>query len=203
MKRLILCLLPALAAAQPMRAGTFAQEVRTVHLSGEDVRAVVVEPSGRVCAQTDAGTSCLNGAAWTRAQATFPDTKSATSRDGRIATASPDGLFLNRERQFPKSGNRSWAPVDVRGVAFDARDRLWFSSPQGVGVLDGNQWTLYTGAEGLPYTDFTCVAPGPRGAIWFGTHNGAIRFDSGNWEYRAGLRWLPDDDVRAIAVGAA
>ncbi|HJZ99151.1 MAG TPA: hypothetical protein VKE70_21725 [Candidatus Solibacter sp.] len=203
MKRLILCLLPALAAAQPMRVGTFAQEVRTVHLSGEDVRAVVVEPSGRVCAQTDAGTSCLNGAAWTRAQATFPDTKSATSRDGRIATASPDGLFLNRERQFPKSGGRSWAPVDVRGVAFDARDRLWFASPQGVGVLDGNQWTLYTGAEGLPYNDFTCVAAGPRGAIWFGTHHGAIRFDSGNWEYRAGLPWLPDDDVRAIAVGAA
>jgi hypothetical protein len=126
--------------------------------------------------------------------------QSATARDGRIAVAARDGLWLGGQRQFPKSGNRSWAPDDVRGVAFDSRDRLWFASPQGVGRLEGNQWTLWTGSDGLPYDDFTTVAAGENGVVWFGTHIGAIRFDGKTWEYRQGPRYLSDDDVRAISV---
>ena len=134
--------------------------------------------------------------------------QTATARDGRVAAAAAGGLFLKRngapwQRLFPKAGNRSWAPDDVRAVAFDSRGRLWFASPQGAGCLDGNQWTLYTGADGLPYDDFTSLAAGEDGVVWFGTHIGAIRFDGKTWEYRQGRRWLPDDDVRAIAVGAA
>jgi hypothetical protein len=126
--------------------------------------------------------------------------QSATARDGRTAVAAKDGLYLGGQRVFPKAGNRSWAPDDVRGVAFDSRDRLWFASPQGVGRLEGNQWTLWTGADGLPYDDFTTVAAGENGVVWFGSHIGAIRFDGRTWEYRQGPRYLPDDDVRAISV---
>jgi hypothetical protein len=139
----------------------------------------------------------------------MPDNRQAKSlRDGRLAEARPEGLFLKPstgawQQLFPKSGNRSWAPTDVRAVTFDSRDRLWFASPQGVGCLDGTSWTLYTGSDGLPYDDFTSIAAGPDGEVWFGTHRGAIRFDGTTWEYRQGLRWLPDDDVRSIAVGPA
>ena len=134
--------------------------------------------------------------------------QSATSRDGRTAEARADGLFLKGrdgqwERVRPSDRRRSWAPVDVRGVAFDADDRLWFAAPQGVGRLDGANTTLWTGAEGLPYDDFTTVAAGERGVVWLGTRKGAIRFDGQTWEYRQGRRWLPDDDVRPIAVGSA
>jgi Two component regulator propeller len=131
--------------------------------------------------------------------------QAAVARDGRMAAAAASGLFLKRaagewERILPHSGKRSWAPNDVRGVAFDSMDRLWFASPEGVGRMDGTTWTLYTGADGLPYDDFTTAAAGENGVVWFGTHSGAIRFDGKNWEYRQGRRWLPDDDVRAIAV---
>ncbi len=134
--------------------------------------------------------------------------QAALARDGRVAAALSSGLFLKArggswQRVLPKSGNRSWAPDDVRGVAFDAKDRLWFASPQGAGRLDGNVWALYTGADGLPYDDFTTVAAGDDGAVWFGTRIGAIRYDGKTWEYRQGRRWLPDDDVRAIGAGAA
>lgn len=109
----------------------------------------------------------------------------------------PDGKWT---RLFPadKSG-RSWAPVNVRGVAYDSRGRLWFASPQGVGCFD-NGWTLYTGAEGLPYNDFTTMAAGEDGVVWFGTRKGAIRFDGQNWEYRQGRRWVPQDGINGIAV---
>jgi hypothetical protein len=128
----------------------------------------------------------------------------AVAADGRIAVAAKVGLFLKRAGGAwgavdPRNATRSWAPYDVRGVAFDSKDRLWFSSAQGAGCEDA-EWRLYTGADGLPYNDFTTLAAGENGTVWFGTKMGAIRYDGKDWEYRQGRRWLPDDDVRSIAV---
>ncbi len=123
----------------------------------------------------------------------------------RLVVGSAAGLFQQETkdkwtRLFPadKTG-RSWAPINVRGVAYDTRARLWFASPQGVGQFD-KEWTLFTGAEGLPYNDFTTMAVGEDGVVWFGTRLGAIRYDGKNWEYREGRRWLPDDVVNSIAI---
>ncbi|MEK7706694.1 MAG: hypothetical protein AAB380_01700 [Verrucomicrobiota bacterium] len=123
----------------------------------------------------------------------------------RMVVGAAAGLFQKEAdgkwtRLFPadKAG-RSWAPINVRGVAYDARGRLWFASPQGVGRLE-KEWTLFTGAEGLPYNDFTTMAAGEDGVVWFGTRMGAIRYDGQNWEYREGRRWVPDNVVNGIAV---
>ncbi|MDE3167397.1 MAG: hypothetical protein KGN36_16460, partial [Acidobacteriota bacterium] len=71
--------------------------------------------------------------------------QAAIAADGSIAAASSNGLYLLRRggawrRLLPRTATRSWAPDDVRGVAFDSRGRLWFASPQGAGCLDGAQW---------------------------------------------------------------
>ncbi|MGP8251250.1 MAG: hypothetical protein ACLQHF_04400 [Terracidiphilus sp.] len=131
----------------------------------------------------------------------------AVSPAGELALAASDGLFVRNptgswRTEYPQDGPRSWAPKDVRAVAFDSEGRLWFASPQGAGYRHANGWKLFTGAEGLPYNDFTTIAAGERGVVWFGTSLGAIRFDGKTWEFRQGLRWLPDDGVRAIAVSA-
>jgi hypothetical protein len=128
----------------------------------------------------------------------------AVATDGRIAVAALAGLFLKSaggdwRAVYPRNATRSWAPYDVRGVAFDSHDRLWFASAQGAGCEAG-EWHFYTGAEGLPYNDFTTLAAGENGAVWFGTRMGAIRYDGKDWEYREGRRWLPHDEVRSIAV---
>ena len=129
----------------------------------------------------------------------------AVARDGRMAVAAPGGLFVydsdgGWRMVSPRQGTRSWAVRDVRGVAFDTRDRLWFASPQGVGVRDAEGWTLLTGYEGLPYNDFTTMAAGENGVVWFGTRRGAIRYDGTNWEYRMAPQWLPNDQVQSISV---
>lgn len=198
------------AAAEPVTVGRFAMEVRTFYgtaqgLPSDDVLSVRVEGDA-VTAFTRAG-----AAVWREGRWAASEVKAAPvvvkARDGRVAEGRPDGLFVKAPggawtRLLPRTAERSWAPMDVRGVVFDTRDRLWFASPQGVGVLDGSNWTLYMGRDGLPYDDFTCVAAGEDGVVWFGTRMGAIRFDGQTWEYREGLRWLPDDEVRAIAVDA-
>jgi len=127
----------------------------------------------------------------------------AAGPDGEMAVAAMSGLFArvngNWMRLTPRDGDRSWAPYDVRGVAYDRHGRLWFASVQGAGRLD-RDWRLFTGADGLPYDDFTTMAAGNNGVVWFGTHIGAIRYDGEQWLYRQGPRWLPHDEVRAIAV---
>lgn len=131
--------------------------------------------------------------------------QTAVSPDKEVAVAAAAGLFVRDPsgkwaRVFPKDHARSWAPVDIRGVAYDTHGRLWFASPQGVGCRDQGTWKLYTPDDGLPYDDFTSVSTNGN-EVWFGTKIGAIRFDGKTWEYREGLRWLPDDAVRSVAVG--
>ena len=83
----------------------------------------------------------------------------AVAADGRIAVAAMAGLFLKGaggewRAVYPRNATRSWAPHDVRGVAFDSQDRLWFSSAQGVGCED-REWRLYTG----PTACLTTISP--------------------------------------------
>lgn len=126
----------------------------------------------------------------------------AAAPDGRVAVAAAEGLLLLDEGWqvlHPRDRAHSWAVHDVRGVAFDSRHRLWFASPQGVGCLDGETWTLWTGHDGLPYNDFTTIAATNDGSVWLGTKLGAIRFDGNSWSYRQGRRWLASDQVVSIA----
>ncbi len=206
----VLCACGALMG-QPLRVGTFAAEIRTEFtvkqgLPSNDVLRVWLDAGGRVRAATAAGAARLEGERWVRDDSLPPPVKRvAAGPGGVVAQEREEGLFLRRrggkpERLFPSDGRRSWAPTDVRGVVFDSKGRLWFCSPQGAGVLEKGRWTLYTGADELPYDDFTAIAAGGDGSVWFGTRIGAIRFDGQTWEYRQGRRWLPHDEVRDIAV---
>ncbi len=147
-------------------------------------------------------------APWYASLADLVGTKDAVravaERNGEIAVAAKGGLFIGDgttwKMALPQQGAIRWAPVDVRAVTYDEADRLWFASPQGVGFRTADdQWRLFTGADGLPYNDFTCMAAGPEG-VWLGTTNGAIRYADGVWEFRQGRRWLVDNHVREIVV---
>ncbi len=132
-----------------------------------------------------------------RQVATNADGEAAVATDAGLFVAAPDGPW---QAIYPRDGIRSWAPVDARGATYDSRGRLWFACPQGVGVRDGDGWILYTGAEGLPYNDFTTIVPGEEGVMWFATKMGAIRFDGTDWNYRMAPRWLPDNLVLSVAA---
>ena len=131
--------------------------------------------------------------------------RAVAEHDGEIAVAAENGLYLGDGKTWtlalPREGPIRWAPLDVRAVAYDVDGNLWFASPQGVGLrVRSGAWKLFTGADGLPYNDFTCMAAGSKG-VWFGTTNGAIRYHGGNWEFRQGRRWLAHNHVRDIVIG--
>ncbi|HDP33895.1 MAG TPA: hypothetical protein ENN29_02160 [Candidatus Hydrogenedentes bacterium] len=132
--------------------------------------------------------------------------QAAGNTDEPEALATADGLYLRTpsgayEKAAARDGQgRLWGAADVRGVAVDSTGNLWFATPAGAACRTDDGWKFYTGAEGLPYNDFTCMGAGGDGSVWFGTKIGAIRYKGGQWRYRQGRRWLPDDEVRGIVV---
>ncbi|HZR15791.1 MAG TPA: hypothetical protein VFE51_00570 [Verrucomicrobiae bacterium] len=127
--------------------------------------------------------------------------------DKALHVACSEGLFCWRNGAWAKLGaldaaGRDWAARQVLGVTFDFHGRLWLASKAGVGCRTDNIWRFFEGKDGLPWNDFTQIAPGPNGELWFATHLGAIRFDGKEWHYRQGPLWLPHDDVRQLCVDA-
>lgn len=177
-------------------------------------------PEGTLYTQSESGAVFgFDGERWTPQDAPTalfvprPDIKgiadvSAVARHGgEVAVAAEGGLYLGDGKDWtlamPRQGDTRWAPVDVRAVAFDADGQLWFAAPMGVGCRVGeDEWRLFTGADGLPFNDFTCMAAGATG-VWFGTTNGAIQYHDGQWSFRQGRRWLLDNHVRDIAIDTA
>ena len=150
------------------------------------VAHAVAAAGSRMIVGTDGGLFELNGKGISLARVPLPGPRGAVFavalRDSGDAAAGGAAGLLSRNgtdwvQEFPRDGSRSWAPADVRGLGFDAKQRLWFFSPQGAGVKDGSSWKLFTGAEGLPYDDATALAAGPGGEVWLGTRMGAIRYD--------------------------
>ena len=132
----------------------------------------------------------------------------ATGPGGLILAATGRGLLQRSNTgnwdlvRAVDEGSRIWTEGDVRGVAIYDLQNWWTATPAGAIHRQGDRWNFYTGREGLPYTDFTCIAIGAAPEVWFGTHRGAVRFDGKEWAYREGQLWLPGNDVRSIAVSA-
>ncbi|MCB0732689.1 MAG: hypothetical protein KDC88_16820, partial [Ignavibacteriae bacterium] len=101
---------------------------------------------------------------------------------------------------YPADKKYSWKLRNVKVLAVDSKNRLWFGANEGVGYLEHSEWHLFTGREGLPYKNFTCIAVNDFGDVWFGTEKGAIRSDGNKFYYRFSRRWMPDDYVNDITV---
>ena len=131
----------------------------------------------------------------------------AASPDGALWIASSAGLFFRAKqgwspRVVSDRHGRDWGGTEVTGVGWDNSGQLWMACPAGVGCETRDGWRFYEGKDGLPWNEFTGIAPGPEHTLWFGTRIGAIRFDGTAWAYRQGPRWLPDDHVRQMVVDA-
>lgn len=212
------------AESLPRELGPYYQEVAVEFttddgLPASDVRAIDQAKDGSIWAETSEGWAVFREGKWAteaapeelvdagRAPADLAagHVRQIARRGSRQVAAAEDGLFEYDGEQWSRVNvsdgqGRLWAVADVRGVAFDARGRLWVATLAGVACEDQGQWTFYTGADGLPYNDFTTVEAGPDGVVWFGTKLGAVRYDGAEWAYRQGPRWLPDDEIRDIVV---
>ena len=199
-------------AELPIRAGAFEQQVHDPFTEADglppgSIKRLALGEEGGVYALSDAGkASRFDGTVWSgdadgalfgpnpshdglESLGIDPSAVRDVARhEEEIAVAAEDGLYLGGGAGWtlalPQAGETRWAPVDVRAVGYDSQGRLWFAAPQGVGYrVEDGKWELFTGSEGLPFNDFTCMASGPSG-VWFGTTNGAIQYQEGQWHFR-------------------
>ncbi len=220
----IFLLIAPCAWGQIRSTDVFDQEIATVFtledgLPATAVTSIFLDESENPIAKTSQGYYWLQGKTWTSYTKEVKDRTpqnikslpqgagavlSQTNFGNVLYVGTQNGLFMKEKKSwkeiFPSDANYSWKLSNVTILQVDDKNRLWVGSDQGVGLLDNNQWKLFTGAEGLPYTKFTCSHAGRQGAIWLGTEKGAIRADGSRFYYRFSRRWLPDDFVNDIAV---
>jgi hypothetical protein len=156
---------------------------------------------------TDDGVVCFDGRR--RSETQLPGRKVrqiAVGADGLVLAATDRGLWMRKlvgewERAPVMDPNgRDWAAGEVAGAAITDAGDWWLAFPAGVVRKSADRWDFFTGREGLPANEFTCVAAGPGGEVWFGTRRGAVRFQNDEWAYREGPRWLPGNEVRSVVV---
>lgn len=131
----------------------------------------------------------------------------ATGENGEMVVGTQEGIYRFDSSKsdwvwlLPEDNKRRWAPRNVKALTFDKEGNLWFGSKEGVGKYNQNTWSLYTGAEGLPWNEFLSAVSGEKGdVVWFATTRGAIRHEKGKFDYRFSHRWLMNDLVNSITV---
>jgi hypothetical protein len=79
--------------------------------------------------------------------------------------------------------------------------RVFITTDRGLAQYRGMALSTFTGDDGLPFEDTTCLAEGFEGELWIGTTRGAIRMQGDDFQYFGASHWLPGDNVHDIAVG--
>ncbi|MBK8946242.1 MAG: hypothetical protein IPM32_13375 [Ignavibacteriae bacterium] len=226
--KIIFCVLISsiLSFSQIKNSDIFKQEVATIYapkegLPEEDFIKIVINENKNISAFSNNDEFIFDGKVWSQSKnkSKLIDTD-ATKKiqnfnepifaqvkfNSREFVGTKNGLFVkpNLDSEwkeiFPNDEKYSWKLTNVKVLIVDSKNRLWFGSNEGVGFLENNKWKLFTGKEGLPYKNFTCISKTNNGEIWFGTDKGAFRTDGEKFFYRFSRRWLADDFVNDIAV---
>lgn len=170
-----------------------------------NVSAVALDDRGHKWFGTYSGASQFDGATWT----------THTSADGlvddRVLSIAVDGAghkWFGTEGGVSEFDGTTWTsytyPWDLRwvnAVAVDRSDHKWFGTlGAGVFKLDGDGWTNYTTADGLPDPRVEAITVDRVGRIWVGTWQGVSVLDGSTWTTYTTADGLAADRVTGIAA---
>lgn len=94
------------------------------------------------------------------------------------------------------------AAIQVRAIAEDRSENLWFATAYGASRYDGAVFRTFTQADGLVQEDVRAILPDRAGRVWFGTGGGVGVFDGTAWAAYTTSDTTSDglasNDVRAL-----
>jgi hypothetical protein len=81
-------------------------------------------------------------------------------------------------------------------------DRVWAATENGLALLEGGKWRIFTTADGLAHRAVLMVAPDQRtGDVWVATMGGLSRYSAGRFDTYTQLNsGLPNDVVYGVSV---
>jgi len=135
-----------------------------------------------------------------------PITAMTAGSDGVLFLALGDGALV----EFDGADWSVLPDTPVTGdMAVAADGTLWVASWEEVLAYNGDTWTRFTTAEGLPSGGISSVTVAPNGDVWVGATDvfdgeasgGVARFDGNTWAVFDETDGLYDNSVTALAVG--
>ncbi|MCX6274270.1 MAG: T9SS type A sorting domain-containing protein, partial [Bacteroidetes bacterium] len=147
-------------------------------LTNTYVNAVNVDADNSVWAGTNAGPFRFDGTTWTNFfnPAGSHIEKVFNTPDGDVWMTSP-GYGLNR---FDRVNNwTNYLPPGgggCHGGALDKNGNVWYAG-NNLYKWDGNAWTMYSTADGLPWNYVTALAVDTNGILWIGTQSGFCSYN--------------------------
>jgi signal transduction histidine kinase/CheY-like chemotaxis protein/streptogramin lyase len=161
-------------------------------LAAESLTAVAADRDGTICAGGMSGdVLCLEqgrGAArvYGRASGLSGQFVSCLRFDhqGTLWVASSGGVY--RGRRMPQGLHFDALPLptafpslQARMFSFGSGGRVWFATNEGVALLGGGQWRMFTRGDGLLGQQVSSVVEGPDGTVWltYGESLGLARLD--------------------------
>jgi ligand-binding sensor domain-containing protein len=90
------------------------------------------------------------------------------------------------------------AAIQVRAIAEDRSENLWFATAYGASRYDGAAFRTFTLADGLVNEDVRAILSDQGGRVWFATAGGAGVFDGSRWAAYTTSDGLASNDVRAL-----
>ncbi|HEV2331069.1 MAG TPA: two-component regulator propeller domain-containing protein [Verrucomicrobiae bacterium] len=121
----------------------------------------------------------------------------AGSRSGSMN----EGLFMFQTNHFSPMSAAGILGRDIFAL-FESQDgRIWAGSGNGLGCWNGQQWKLYTTADGLSGNAVSAIAEDSAGHLWVGTEGSGLNyFDGGRFVSYRTTNGLPGDDISCLYV---
>jgi DNA-binding NtrC family response regulator/ligand-binding sensor domain-containing protein len=152
----------------------------TIHeLAGRHVSSILEDVEGYIWFGTYSGASRYDGVKY----------QHFTTRDGLASNSitcvsedSEGGLWFGSHSCMVSRYDKSFeelTSLEVRDVMMkDANGNLWFSVHDGrICRYDGKQFAIYTGEDGLRYTQVNSILQDQRGNLWLGSYDGLMIYD--------------------------
>ena len=94
---------------------------------------------------------------------------------GRMWVAAAEGPGYRQQGSFEFRMPSFVKEARPLRLALDPQGRVWAAGPNGLLVADGDQWTAFGEAEGLPTTQLLDVEADPNGNLWLLTPERVLR----------------------------
>ncbi|HTV40952.1 MAG TPA: two-component regulator propeller domain-containing protein [Candidatus Sulfotelmatobacter sp.] len=123
------------------------------------------------------------------------------ARQNVWAGTSTEGLFLFQSREFVHAPGADILGANILAL-FESRDgTLWAGSQNGLGRRDGQNWKLFTTADGLSGNAVSAITEDSAGNLWIGTQDSGLNsFDGKKFTFYGITNGLPGDDISCLYV---
>jgi len=109
--------------------------------------------------------------------------------------------FLNcckKEENTPPDKNEPY-DKNISAIAIQGQ-YVWIGTRQdGLFRFDGDEWVVFTTADGLVCDTISALATGDNGILWIGTNSGISKLENQSWTSLTEADGLFNNDIRCLA----